>query len=146
MKLPWQKPKVRSGQGSTVLSRDEFERRWKQQFYDPAFEKAQSEIDLLAGIAWEAYNDHRKSPRTRKAGPEFADPEHELAIEWLETRRQIRAAEKNKRSTMAIRKSFWSALPHALMKRVRVKCQRHFGSRRCCANSLNKPAGSRWIF
>ena len=97
MKLPWQKPKLRTGQGSTMLSRDEFERRWKQQFYDPAFEKAQSEIDLLAGIAWEAYNDHRKSPRTRKAGPEFADPEHELAIEWLETRGQIRAAEKKQK-------------------------------------------------
>src|SRR5712675_1442122 len=97
MKLPWQKPKLRTGQGSTMLSRDEFERRWKQQFYDPAFEKAQSEIDLLAGIAWEAYNDHRKSPRIRKAGSEFADPEHELAIEWLETRGQIRAAEKKQK-------------------------------------------------
>jgi hypothetical protein len=62
MKLPWQKPKIRTGQRLTMLSRDEFERRWKQQFYDPAFEKARSEIDPLAGIAWEAYNDHRKSP------------------------------------------------------------------------------------
>jgi multimeric flavodoxin WrbA len=98
MKLPWATSKVRTGQGSTELTRDEFERRWKQQFYDPAFETAQSEINVLAGIAWDAYRNHRKSPRTRKAGPEFADPEHELAIEWLETRAQIQAAEaKQKR-------------------------------------------------
>jgi multimeric flavodoxin WrbA len=48
----------------------------------------------LAEIAWEAYDDHRKSPRNRKAGPGFADPEHELALEWLEARERILAAQK----------------------------------------------------
>jgi len=87
-------PRVRTGQGSTRLSREEFQRRWKQRFYDPAFAVEKESIDRLAEIAWQAYEDHRKSPRTRKAGPEFSDPEHELALEWLEAREQIFAAQK----------------------------------------------------
>jgi len=87
-------PRVRTGQGSTRLSREEFQRRWKERFYDPAFAAEKESIDRLAEIAWQAYEDHRKSPRTRKAGPEFTDPEYELALEWLEARQQIFAAQK----------------------------------------------------
>src|SRR5437588_11177095 len=87
-------PKVRTGQGSTRLSKEEFQRRWKERFYDPAFDSDRDKIDRLAEIAWDAYEDHRKSPRTRKAGPEFADPEYELALEWLEARQQIFASQK----------------------------------------------------
>src|SRR5438045_5384352 len=87
-------PKVRTGQGSTRLSREEFQRRWKERLYDPAFVAEKESIDRLAEIAWQAYDGHRKSPRTRKAGPEFADPEYELALEWLEARQQIFAAQK----------------------------------------------------
>src|SRR5256885_16366014 len=87
-------PKVRTGQGSTRLSKEEFQRRWKERFYDPAFDPERDKIDRLAEIAWDAYDDHRKSPQTRKAGPEFADPEFELALEWLEARARIRAAQK----------------------------------------------------
>src|SRR3954468_12563388 len=87
-------PKVRTGQGSTRLSKEEFQRRWKERFYDPAFDPERDKIDRLAEIAWEAYYEHRKSPITRKAGPEFADPEDELAIEWLEARESIHVAQK----------------------------------------------------
>src|SRR2546421_12787409 len=87
-------PKVRTGQGSTRLSREEFQRRWKERFYDPAFAAEKESIDRLAEIAWQAYEDYRKSPRTRKAGPEFAGPEFELALELLESRQQIFAAPK----------------------------------------------------
>ena len=51
------------------------------------------EIARLTDIAWEAYEDGRKSARTRKAGPEFADPEQELSEEWLEARQVILEAE-----------------------------------------------------
>src|SRR5437762_225018 len=91
-------PKVRTGQGSTKLSKAEFEQRWNARFYDPAFDMARSEINRLCEIAWEAYEDSRKSPRSRKAGPEFADAEHELAIEWLETRDRIREAQDRQRA------------------------------------------------
>ena len=36
----------------------------------------------------------RKAPRTRKAGPGFADPEHEVPIEWLEARQAIIEAQR----------------------------------------------------
>ncbi len=91
-------PKVRTGQGSTKLTKAEFEERWNARFYDPAFDPARSEINRLCEIAWEAYEDSRKSPRSRKAGPEFADAEHELAIEWLETRDRIREAQDRQRA------------------------------------------------
>ncbi|HEY1771097.1 MAG TPA: NAD(P)H-dependent oxidoreductase [Chthoniobacterales bacterium] len=87
-------PKVRTGQGSFRLNREEFKRRWKEHFSDPAFSAEAESIDRLAEIAWLAYEDRRKSPRTCKAGPEFADPEHELAVEWLETREKIMAAQR----------------------------------------------------
>jgi len=87
-------PRVRTGQGSTKLSRDEFERRYQAQFYDPAFDEAKDDIARITNIAWEAYNDGRKSARTRKAGPEFADPSQDLSIEWLETRFNIDVARK----------------------------------------------------
>jgi multimeric flavodoxin WrbA len=92
------KPEVRTGQGSTKLSPEEFKRRWKQRFYDPAFDSMSPEIDRLAEIAWKAYDDSRKSPRTRKAGAEFADPEYELSIEWLEARARIQEAEREQKS------------------------------------------------
>jgi len=86
-------PSVRKGQGSTKLTKKEFRRRWNERFYDPAFAMARAEMDRLAEIAWDAYDKYRKSPRTRKAGPEFEDPEYKLPIEWLEARARIREAE-----------------------------------------------------
>ena len=87
-------PVVRTGQGSTKLSRADFERRYRAQFADPAFDAAKPEIERLTGIAWEAYDDHRKNTHTRKAGPEFADPGYELSLEWLETRAAIQEAQR----------------------------------------------------
>ena len=91
-------PSVRTGQGSTKLSREEFERRYKARFYDPAFDAAQAEVNRVTAIAWEAYQDERKSPRTRPAGVEFADPKQELSVEWLAARAQIQAAQRRQES------------------------------------------------
>jgi multimeric flavodoxin WrbA len=90
-------PTVRKGQGSTKLTRDVFRQRWLERFYDPAFESAQDAVDRLEGLAWQAYDDYHKSPRTRKAGPGFADPEYDLPIEWLEARTRIQEAEARHR-------------------------------------------------
>lgn len=86
-------PLVRKGQGDTTLTREEFARRFREQFYYPAFEPLIAEIDKLTEVAWQAYDESRKSPRTRKAGPEFADPDYDLSIEWLQTRDAIREAQ-----------------------------------------------------
>ena len=85
---------VRKGQGDVKLTREEFERRLRQRFYDPIFEKANRQVSEIVDLAWTAYDEYHKSPRTRKAGPGFADPEFELPIEWLDTRDRIQEAER----------------------------------------------------
>jgi multimeric flavodoxin WrbA len=85
---------VRRGSPSVELTRDEFRERFRAQFVDPAFETVAAELDAIEAVAWEAYHAHRKSPRTRKAGAGFADPEHELSIEWLAARDAIHAAHR----------------------------------------------------
>ena len=87
-------PVVRTGQGSTKLTRDEFSRRFRERLYDPAFEIADAEIERLVGIAWDGYHQYRKSPRTKRAGRGFADPDYELPLEWLAAREAIHRAQR----------------------------------------------------
>lgn len=86
-------PHVRTGQGSTKLTREEFARRWRERFYDPAFEALPEDIGRLEAAAWDGYTTYRKSPRTRSAGAGFADPTFPLPVEWLATRDRIHEAE-----------------------------------------------------
>jgi multimeric flavodoxin WrbA len=95
---------VRTGQGDTKLSREEFTRRFRRHFYDPVFDSLSPEIERLAAAAWDAYDEGRKSPRTRAAGAEFADPTYELSIEWLAARDAIRNAEQLQRDPACPRK------------------------------------------
>jgi hypothetical protein len=53
-----------------------------------------SELDKIAAVAWDAYEQSRKAPRTRKAGNEFADPNYELSIDWLAARAAIADAQR----------------------------------------------------
>lgn len=90
-------PIVRKGQGDPTLSRAQFSKRFRAHFYDPAFDSLRAEIEKLENVAWDGYSNSRKSPVTRKAGPEFADPDYDLSVEWIATREAIRAAEKIQR-------------------------------------------------
>ncbi len=92
-----QTPKVRKGQGDVKLSQKEFAARLAERFYDPAFDAVRPEIDRIIEIAWKNYDDYHKSPRERKAGPGFADPEFELPVEWLAARDAVTAAGKRHR-------------------------------------------------
>ena len=94
-------PEVRTGQTPTKLTKEEYLKRWRERFYDPGFAPKKIELDAIAEIAWEAYDDARKSPRTRKAGTDFADPEYELSIEWLAARQAIIDAQKRQQSADA---------------------------------------------
>jgi multimeric flavodoxin WrbA len=87
-------PEVRKGQGDMQISHEVFRERFRERFYDPAFECADAEVDELAEIAWQAYQDSRKSPRTRAAGEGFADPSMQLSVQWLATRDAIAAAQR----------------------------------------------------
>ncbi|HEX2543650.1 MAG TPA: NADPH-dependent FMN reductase, partial [Ramlibacter sp.] len=73
--------------------RDVFRERFRAHFFDPAYRAEDAAISRLEEIAWEAYNDGRKAPVTRKAGPEFQDPDYELSVEWYEARNRIRVAQ-----------------------------------------------------
>lgn len=87
-------PEVRTLQPSTKLTRAEFERRIGERFYDPAFDAVRGEIDRIMNVAWDGYDEYRKNPRTQKAGPEFADPEYDLPVEWYLARRAIQDAQR----------------------------------------------------
>jgi multimeric flavodoxin WrbA len=90
-------PQVRKGQDGSRLTREQFAARFRERFYDPAFDALQPEIERLLAVAWDGYENSRKSPRTRKAGPGFADPDYELSIEWLGARDAVLAAERRQR-------------------------------------------------
>ena len=74
------------------LDEGEFRERFLSQFIDPAFAPLKSELDKVAGAAWDGYSNGRKSPRTHKAGPQFADPDYDLADDWRATKHAIDAA------------------------------------------------------
>ena len=82
----------RKGMPSPQLDEGEFRKRFLSQFKDPAYRPLAEELDKIAGAAWEAYAQYRKSPRTRKAGPEFADPNYDLSTDWLAARAAIHEA------------------------------------------------------
>lgn len=86
--------RVRTGQGDVKLSRAEFAQRLEQHFYDPVFEGLRPELDRIVDAAWQAYDEYRKSPRTRRAGRGFANPDAQLPIEWLNARAAVRRAER----------------------------------------------------
>jgi multimeric flavodoxin WrbA len=95
---------VRKGQGPEKLAREEFSRRFRQQFYDPSFAAAEDAVAALEEIAWKNYQASRKSPRTRKAGPGFADPDYDLSLEWIEARDRIQAAAALQKNPQAKRR------------------------------------------
>lgn len=87
-------PDVRKGMPPVKLSREEFEWRYRSRFADPVFQPLQRELDVIIAAAWDAYSHSRKSPRTRKAGPGFADPDYDIAVDWLAARDAILAAQR----------------------------------------------------
>src|SRR5690242_14228856 len=88
---------VRKGMPSVQLDKKEFKKRFLARFYDPAFAPLSTKIDDVAEVAWATYDEYHKSPRTRKAGKGFANPDFDAPIEWLQTRADIRAAERSQK-------------------------------------------------
>ena len=84
---------VRKGQAPPTLSRDAFGERFRADFYDPAFDAEQPALQRLETIAWLAYDEGRKAPRARPAGPGYADPDYELSDEWRATREALDKAQ-----------------------------------------------------
>lgn len=89
---PGSAPAPRKGMPSPRLDEAQFKRRFLRQFVDPAFDRLGQELGAVADAAWQAYAASRKSPLTRRAGAGYADPEYELAVDWLAAKAAIEAA------------------------------------------------------
>jgi len=94
---PEQAPSIRRGQPDVQLSRDAFAERYRTAFSDPAFAAEDTALERLVEIAWAAYLQGLKAPLTRRAGDGYADPDHELSLEWLQARAAIDAAQARQR-------------------------------------------------
>lgn len=88
-------PAPRKEMPDSHLSATGFKARFRAQFADPAFDELSDELERVTADAWDADAGGRKSPRTRKAGPEFADADYELASDWLAARAAIAAGTLN---------------------------------------------------
>jgi multimeric flavodoxin WrbA len=86
-------PAPRRGMPSVELDEAEFKRRFRAQFADPAFEPLAAELERVAATAWDGYINGRKSPRTERAGPGYADPDYDLATDWIATRETVAKAQ-----------------------------------------------------
>ena len=87
----------RKGMPDVRLTREEFARRYRQRFADLSFEPIKDALDLITDAAWDAYDDSRKAPHTRKAGEGYADPRYDLSVEWIEASRKIKEAEQRQK-------------------------------------------------
>ncbi len=124
---------VRKGMPSTQLDRAEFERRFREQFFDPAFEAVETEIARIAEIAWRSYDGYNKNPRKRRAGEAFADPDFELPVEWLAARDAIGEAAKRHADPQSPSRILLVNGRRAATRPARAKYQRLGGSCRCAA-------------
>ena len=101
--------KIRKGQAGTPLTRAEFRERFNLRYFDPAYAPEREAIARLEAIAWDALQEGRKAPITRAAGRGFADPSYPVSVQWLDTRKCLRVAQK-----------LWS--DSATMSRVLIIC------------------------
>jgi multimeric flavodoxin WrbA len=93
-RLKGRAPEPRKGMPSPRLPEAEFKRRFLGQFIDPAFDPLRGDLERIAAAAWDAYENSRKSPQTRKAGPQFADPDYDLAVDWIAAHQAVAAAQR----------------------------------------------------
>jgi len=84
----------RRGMPIPRLTPEQFRARFLEQFRDQAFAPLSAELEKLADAAWLTFRAGRKAAATRKAGPGYADPDYELAIDWLAAHEAIDAAQK----------------------------------------------------
>lgn len=87
------KSDIRKGQAPPPHPREVFRQRFLAQFADPAFREEDTTLGRLEAIAWSAFDEGRKAPITRKAGPEFADPGYDLSTEWYQAHLRLKAAQ-----------------------------------------------------
>jgi len=85
---------IRKEMPPVKLSREEFERRYRGRFVDPVFLPLKRELDAVIAAAWDAYSHSRKAPVTQRAGEGFADPDYQIALDWLSAREALLHAQE----------------------------------------------------
>jgi multimeric flavodoxin WrbA len=88
---------VRKDMPGVELSEAEFKKRYRQYFFDPAFDLLQPDIERITEVAWQAYSGSRKAPQTRRAGETFAEPDYQLSVEWIAASERIKEAERRQK-------------------------------------------------
>ena len=91
------KPSVRRQSKFVPLTKEQFRKRFYEKFYDPAYDQVRPELEKVFEVAWDGYHVYRKSPRSKPAGKGFAEPRFPVAVEWLDTRARVHAAEKRQK-------------------------------------------------
>lgn len=84
----------RKGTPSHKLDEAAFRERFLIPYQDPAFDPHRQALDEIAKAAFDGYVNERKSPLTQKAGPGYADPDYDLAIDWIRAKAAVDAAQK----------------------------------------------------
>ena len=88
---------IRKGQAPARPDRAEFHLKFQHNFADPRFDAVRAELAKVEDIAWQNFEDSRKAPVTRKAGPGFADPAYDLSVEWQVASERLKAAEQRQK-------------------------------------------------
>ena len=63
--------RLRKGQPDLKLGREAFIAEYKKSFHDQRFRSLDKEIEKIAQVAWQFYNQGINSPQTLKATEEF---------------------------------------------------------------------------
>ena len=76
---------VRKGQSPDIVPQDEFGKRCRASFFDPAFEPENAAIYRRKEMAWTARSEGRKAPKTRLAAAGYGDPNSpsRVLVVWL---------------------------------------------------------------
>lgn len=85
--------KIRKGMPDVQLDKETFSARFRDRFFDPDFDAAESELAKIIDLAWVSYDEYHKNPRKAVGGPEFSDPKAMLPVEWLAARKAVKTAE-----------------------------------------------------
>jgi multimeric flavodoxin WrbA len=89
---------ARKGMPDVQIGKQEFNRRFRNRFFDPAFEQHEAALATIIETAWDGYDVYRRNPSKIRAGKGFSKPHAKLPVEWLETRRHIKKAEARQKN------------------------------------------------
>ena len=128
--------KVRKGQAGDNLPRIEFHKRFAARVFRSRVREGARCLGGVEDVAWDAYSEGRKAPRTHPAGPGFADPEYKLSDEWRADARPRRCGGAAAEEARRRRRAFSSSMPRrATTARAPARSRRPSGFRRSCRRS-----------